>query len=81
MHLKDVEHRVQLEAEAMGLERAFPSVGPVNVKGIEINSYAAELARVSVWMARFSGCGATGLPRIVIRFLNHSTPSNAATRY
>ena len=48
--LKDVEHRVQLEAEAMGLQRAFPAVGPANVRGIEINAYAAELARVSVWI-------------------------------
>ena len=48
--LKDIEHRVQLEAEAMGLERSFPAVGPGNVKGIEINAYAAELARVSVWI-------------------------------
>ena len=48
--LKDLEHRVQLEAEAMGLQRAFPAVGPANVKGIEINAYAAELARVSVWI-------------------------------
>ena len=45
-----MEHRAQLEAEAMGLERAFPSIGPANVKGIEINPYAAELARVSVWI-------------------------------
>ena len=48
--LKNLEHRVQLEAEAMGLQRGFPSVGPANVKGIEINAYAAELARVSVWI-------------------------------
>ena len=48
--LKDLEHRVQLEAEALGLERAFPAVGPANVKGIEINAYAAELGRVSVWI-------------------------------
>ena len=48
--LKDVEHRVQLEAETMGLERGFPGVGPGNVRGIEINPYAAELARVSVWI-------------------------------
>ena len=48
--LKDMEHRAQLEAEAMDLERAFPSVGPANVRGIEINPYAAELARVSVWI-------------------------------
>ena len=36
--LKDVEHRVQLEAEALGLQRAFPTIGPANVKGIEINA-------------------------------------------
>ena len=48
--LKDLEHRVQLEAEAMGLERHFPAIGPASVKGIELNPYAAELARVSVWI-------------------------------
>ena len=48
--LKDTEHRVQLEAETLGLARGFPAVGPANVKGIEINAYAAELARVSVWI-------------------------------
>ena len=48
--LKDLEHRVQLEAEALGFQRAFPETGPANVKGIEINPYAAELARVSVWI-------------------------------
>ena len=48
--LKDIEHQVQLEAEAMGLQRAFPAIGPANVRGIEVNAYAAELARVSVWI-------------------------------
>ena len=48
--LKDLEHRVQLEAEALGLEREFPTIGPANVRGIELNAYAAELARVSVWI-------------------------------
>ena len=48
--LKDLEHRVQFEAEALGFQRAFPEVGPANIKGIEINPYAAELARVSVWI-------------------------------
>ena len=48
--LKDLEHRVQFEAEALGFQRAFPEVGPANVKGIEISPYAAELARVSVWI-------------------------------
>ena len=41
---------MQLEAEALGLQRAFPEVGPANVQGIELNPYAAELARVSVWI-------------------------------
>lgn len=48
--LKDLEHRVNLDAEALGLGRQFPSIGPECVKGIEINAYAAELARVSVWI-------------------------------
>ena len=48
--LKDLEHRVQIEAETLGFLRAFPEVGPANVKGIEVNPYAAELARVSVWI-------------------------------
>ena len=48
--LKDIEHRVQLEAETLGLARGFPAVGPANVKGVEVNGYAAELARVSVWI-------------------------------
>ena len=48
--LKDLEHRVQLEAESLGLQRSFPEIGPANVKGIEINPFAAELARVSVWI-------------------------------
>lgn len=48
--LKDIEHRANLEAEALGLPREFPRVGPENVLGIELNPYAAELARVSVWI-------------------------------
>jgi type II restriction/modification system DNA methylase subunit YeeA len=48
--LKDIEHRVNLEAEAMGLGRQFPSVGPEAVQGIELNPFAAELARVTIWI-------------------------------
>ena len=60
--LHDLEHRVQLEAEALGLQRAFPSVGPANVKGIELNSYAAELARVSVWIGEIQWMRRNGFP-------------------
>jgi type II restriction/modification system DNA methylase subunit YeeA len=48
--LKDIEHRANLDAEALGLHRSFPRVGPECVLGIELNPYAAELARVSVWI-------------------------------
>lgn len=48
--LKDVEHQVNLEAEALGLERQHDVTGPHNVLGVEINEYAAELARVTVWI-------------------------------
>lgn len=48
--LKDLEHRAGLEVEALGLLRQAPAVGPEGVQGIEINPYAAELARVSIWI-------------------------------
>jgi len=48
--LKNIEFRVNFEAEGLGLPPGFPSVGPECVKGIEINPFAAELARVSVWI-------------------------------
>lgn len=50
LELKNIEHRVNLEAEALGLPRGFPQVGPEVVLGIELSAYAAELARVSVWV-------------------------------
>ena len=49
--LKDLEHRANLDAEALGLQRQISiECSPVNVLGIEINPYAAELARVTVWI-------------------------------
>ncbi|MGB4336695.1 MAG: DNA methyltransferase [Chromatiaceae bacterium] len=48
--LKDLEHQVIIEADALGLPRAFPMTGPENVIGIEINPFAAELARVVIWI-------------------------------
>ena len=48
--LKDIELRVQVESESMGLARGWPEIGPGSVMGIEINAFAAELARVSVWI-------------------------------
>ncbi len=48
--LKDIERDAGLDIETMGLKRQPPRVGPEAVKGIEINPYAAELARVSIWV-------------------------------
>ncbi len=48
--LKDIEHRVLVEGEMLGLGRQFPAIGPSCVKGIELNAYAAELARITIWI-------------------------------
>ena len=50
LELKNIEHLANLEAEALGFPREFPRIGPEAVLGIELNPYAAELARVSVWI-------------------------------
>lgn len=50
VELKNIERRVTIEAELLGFEPSFPQVGPEALLGIEINPYAAELARVAVWI-------------------------------
>jgi type II restriction/modification system DNA methylase subunit YeeA len=72
--LKDLELRVDVEAEALGLRRQLLiAVGPEQVLGIEINPYAAELARVSVWIGDIQWTHRNGLsaPRDpILRALN-----------
>jgi hypothetical protein len=48
--LKDIENRIVLECEGMGLNNTPLYVGPENVMGIEINPLAAELARTTIWI-------------------------------
>ncbi len=49
--LKEIEHKSHLDAAIAGLDRQADLVtGPHNVLGIELNEYAAELARVTVWI-------------------------------
>lgn len=48
--LKGLEARVLWEGEALGLGRQAPRVSPANVLGIELNEYAADLARLTVWI-------------------------------
>lgn len=60
--LKDLELRVSVDAEAMGLEPSFPAIGPEAVLGIEVNSFAVELARVSVWIGHIQWARSHGYP-------------------
>ena len=50
--LKDLEREVLLwEVTDLGAgAMRSPVIGPANVRGIELNSYAAELARVVIWI-------------------------------
>ena len=50
VELKNIERRVAIEGELFGFLPGFPEIGPEALLGIEINAYAAELARVSVWI-------------------------------
>lgn len=51
--LKDLEKEVILwAAEAMHTTQEMPGVGPEVVQGIELNPYAAELARVTIWIGQ-----------------------------
>jgi hypothetical protein len=60
--LKDIEHQAILDGEALGLQAEFRQVGPEAVLGIEINPFAAELARVSVWIGHIQWARRHGLP-------------------
>jgi type II restriction/modification system DNA methylase subunit YeeA len=49
--LHDLEKEAMLwGAETLRITMPFPEVGPHNLLGIDINPYAAELARVSIWI-------------------------------
>jgi hypothetical protein len=61
--LKDLEHLANLEAEALGLQREVSiETSPANVLGIELNPYAAELARVTVWIGEIQWMLTHGYP-------------------
>lgn len=50
MRLKDFDLEVMKDARALGLPFDEQRVTPQAVKGIEVNPYAAELARVTIWI-------------------------------
>lgn len=78
--LKDIEHKVNIEAEVAGIGRSAPLVGPENVLGIESNPYAAELARVSVWIGEIQWMRRNGSTRPATRSCGRWIRSNAGMR-
>lgn len=64
MHaLKSLEQKAQIDADLLGFERQISiETGPTNVLGIEINEFAAELARATVWIGDLQWCRENGRP-------------------
>jgi type II restriction/modification system DNA methylase subunit YeeA len=61
--LRDVEKRAQVEAQELGLQAETTlQTGPHNILGLEINEFAAELARVTVWIGDIQWCRQNGWP-------------------
>lgn len=61
--LRDVEKRAQVGAQELGLQAETTlQTGPQNILGLEINEFAAELARVTVWIGDIQWCRQNGWP-------------------
>jgi type II restriction/modification system DNA methylase subunit YeeA len=59
--LKDFERDViAWSAATLKTARPFPRVGPHQLRGIEVNDYAAELARVTIWIGEIQWMLANG---------------------
>ncbi len=59
--LRDVEKQVRLEGLEFRFQpEMFMKTGPHNILGIEKNEYAAELARVTVWIGDIQWCRRNG---------------------
>jgi type II restriction/modification system DNA methylase subunit YeeA len=64
--LREVEKRVRVEAEALGLHTEFTlHTGTRNILGLEINEFAAELARVTVWIGDIQWSRRNGYPHAI----------------
>ena len=64
--LKDLEKRANLEAADMGLHPEISiEVSPANVLGLELEPFAAELARVTVWIGELQWMLRNGYPYLV----------------
>ena len=48
--LRDIELRAILDADRLGVPQERPQVGLKTLHGVEVEPYAAELARVTLWI-------------------------------
>lgn len=61
--LRDVEKHAQVDAQELGLPAELSlQTGPHNILGLEINEFATELARVTVWIGDIQWCRQNGWP-------------------
>lgn len=59
--LRDVEKLAHVQAQELGLHgEVTMQTGPHNILGLEINEFAAELARVTVWIGDIQWCRKNG---------------------
>ena len=64
--LRDIEKRVHVDVQQLGLEPPMNmETGPHNILGLEINEFAAELARVTVWIGDIQWCRQNGYPHAI----------------
>jgi type II restriction/modification system DNA methylase subunit YeeA len=72
--LKDLEwEAIQYGSRVLGTPMQLPRIGPEAVMGIEINAYAAELARVTIWIGQIQWMVGHGFGRDnpILRPLDH----------
>jgi len=71
--VKDIENRALLDGVTLGLRYALPRVGPEILHGLEINPFAAELARTTIWIGDIQWRVKNGVsqhPRPILKNLN-----------
>lgn len=64
--LRDIEKQAHIVAQEYGLGAELSmQTGPHNILGLEINEFAAELARVTVWIGDIQWCRRNGYPHAI----------------
>ncbi len=64
--LRDIEKQAHIVAQEYGLDAELSmQTGPHNILGLEINEFAAELARVTVWIGDIQWCRRNGYPHAI----------------